>query len=263
MTGDGFFSRDGRAFVPHPVCRGPWDPNSLHGRVIAGLLGSEIDIRHGSHEFQLARLTIDLWRLPTFVPIEVSTDLVREGGRIRVVDAECIAAGQSVGRATGVLLRKGEQPEGQIWSPAPWDMPHPDTIAPEPLPPNLPEGWQPMWETRSPDGVSFGTAARKRVWMREVRPLVDGEPLTPVQRVALACDYTNPLANSGTAGLGFINVDITLYLHRLPVSDWLGFEVEDHGSTEGVCLGASRLYDVEGPIGHSIVAGLAQRRRVG
>jgi hypothetical protein len=99
--------------------------------------------------------------------------------------------------------------------------------------------------------------------MREVRDLVEGVPLTPFQRVAVACDYTNPLANSGTGGLGFINVDITLYLDRLPVGEWLGFEVEDHESAEGVCVGACRLHDERGPIGHSLVAGLAQRRRVG
>jgi acyl-CoA thioesterase len=142
-------------------------------------------------------------------------------------------------------------------------MPAPGEIAPEPPPKNLPDGWRPMWETRSPRGVSFGDSSQKRVWMREVRTLFDGEPLTPFQRLALSCDYTNPLANSGTAGLGFINVDITLYVHRLPVSEWIGYEVEDHGSSEGVCVGASRLYDERGPVGHSLVAGLAQRRRIG
>lgn len=263
MSSDAFFRPDGDAFVPNPCCRGPWDPNSLHGRVVAGLLGAEIERRFGDPQFQFSRLTVDLWRLPGFTPITVTTSLAREGGRIKVVDAEAIADGVSIGRASAVLLRRGEQPAGEIWSPGGWDMPHPDTIPPEPTPPNLPEGWQPMWETRSPDGRSFGTAARKRVWMREVRGLVEGQPLTPFQRVALACDYTNPLANSGSAGLAFINADITLYLHRLPVSDWLGFEVEDHESAEGVCVGACRLHDVDGPIGHSLVAGLAQRRRAG
>jgi hypothetical protein len=263
MTDDAFFSVDGDRFLPNPVSRGPWDPKSLHGRVIAGLLGAEIERRHGDPEFQFSRLTIDLWRLPTFVPLEVRTNLVREGGRIRVVDAECFAEGVSMGRAIGVLLRRGEQPDGAIWSPEPWDMPPPESITPEPPPPNLPENWKPMWETRSPDGRSFGVATRKRVWMREVRTLIEGQPLTPFQRAALACDFANPLANSGSAGLGFINVDITLYLHRLPAAEWIGFEVEDHESAEGVCVGACKLYDEQGPIGHSLVTGIAQRRKIG
>ena len=262
MPDEAFFTRDSGLFVPTPACRGPWDPNSLHGRVVAGLLGAQIEEHHGGGDFQFSRLTIDLWRLPSFVPMTVRTNLVREGGRIRVVDAECTADGVSIGRASGVLLRRGEQPDGDVWSPPAWDMPPPQSIAPEPTPANLPEGWQPMWETRS-IGQSFGTSERKRVWMREVRLLIEGTPLTPFTRVALAADYTNPLANSGSNGLGFINVDITLYLHRLPAGEWLGFEVDDHESAEGVAVGDCKLYDERGAIGHSLVSALAQRRRIG
>ena len=40
---------DARALrVPTPVCAGPWDPNSLHGRVVAGLLAYEIERSHGA-----------------------------------------------------------------------------------------------------------------------------------------------------------------------------------------------------------------------
>jgi len=128
MTDDAFFARDGEHYIPNPSCRGPWDPNSLHGRVIAGLLGAEIEQRHGAPDLQFSRLTVDLWRLPTFVPISVETRAVREGGRIRVVDAECFAEGVSIGRASGVLLRRGDAPDGEVWQPEPWDMPPPDQI---------------------------------------------------------------------------------------------------------------------------------------
>ncbi len=36
---DAFFAPDGDAFLPQPIARGPWDPQSLNGRVVAGLLG--------------------------------------------------------------------------------------------------------------------------------------------------------------------------------------------------------------------------------
>ena len=38
----------------------------------------------------------------------------------------------------------------------------------------------------------------------------------------MAADFTNPLANSGDQGLEFVNADYTLYLHRLPVGEWIG-----------------------------------------
>ena len=61
-----FFShnRDNDTFMPTPVSNGPWDPNSLHGRVVIGLLAHVIEQRHGSDEFVPARLTVDMFRLP-------------------------------------------------------------------------------------------------------------------------------------------------------------------------------------------------------
>ena len=56
---------------------------------------------------------------------------------------------------------------------------------------------------------------------------------------------------------------MTLYLHRLPVTEWVGFEVVNHQATAGVAIGECFLYDEEGPIGSSTVAALAQRRGMG
>jgi acyl-CoA thioesterase len=262
MTDDAFFRREGATFVPNPVCRGPWDPKSLHGRVVAGLLAAEIERQFGDPGFQPARLTIDLWRLPDFTPIEVTTTLVREGGRIKVADAECFAGGKSIGRASASLLRRGAAPETDVWSPPPWNVPPPQRVPPETLPADLPNDWKPMWEMR-PIGRHWGVAAQKRAWIREVRGLFEGETLTPFQRVALAADFASPLANSGAGGLAYINTDITLYLHRLPAGEWLGFESVAHHAAEGVAVGECMLYDEDGPIGRSITAALAQRRNAG
>ena len=38
MTNQPFFTKEHDAFIPTTVANGPWDPNSLHGRVIIGLL---------------------------------------------------------------------------------------------------------------------------------------------------------------------------------------------------------------------------------
>ena len=87
MTNPPFFTRDRDAFIPTPVASGPWDPNSLHGRVITGLLAFAIEQRHGADDFVPARLTVDMFRLPTLAPIEVTTKLIRDGQRIKVLEA--------------------------------------------------------------------------------------------------------------------------------------------------------------------------------
>lgn len=256
MSNEPFFRRasDPGWFVPQPVCAGPWDPTSLHGRVVAGLLAAEIERAHGAPDLIPARLTVDLYRLPGFDPMRVTHEVVREGRRIRVVNAEIFSGDKSVGRAAVQLLRTGSDPIGSVWKPDDWDVPGPDALAAQEG--NAMGG---MWQTRLISG-GMGETGPRQLWMREVRELIEGEALSAWQRVALAADFASPYANAGDQGLQFINTDITLYLHRLPATDWIGFEVTDHQSADGVANGQCALFDETGRIGTSTVAALAQAR---
>jgi len=252
-----FFTRDGDRFVPTQVAKGPWGPASLHGRVVIGLLGAEIERRHSEPEFIPARLTVDMFKLPDLSPLEVKTRVVRDGYRIRVIEAELFSAGASVALATSQLLRRTEPPPGSVWSPPNWNVPRPDDIPP---PDDPRAGMNGMWATRPIVGA-MGTRGDRRVWMKDIRDLAEGLPLTPFARVALAADFVSPFANAGDRGLGYINSDVTLYLHRTPVTDWIGFEVINHQATAGVAIGECFVYDEEGPIGSASTCALAQTRR--
>jgi hypothetical protein len=100
MTNQPFFTRDRDAFIPTQAANGPWDPKSLHGRVIIGLLAFVIEQRHGADGFVPARLTVDMFRLPGFAPIEVKSRVIRDGLRIKVVEAEFVSGGVSMARAS-------------------------------------------------------------------------------------------------------------------------------------------------------------------
>ncbi|HZK98486.1 MAG TPA: hypothetical protein VFC47_01175, partial [Caulobacteraceae bacterium] len=235
-------------------------PNSLHGRVIVGLLGAEIEARHGGPDFQPARLTVDMYRLPGLDPVALTTRIVREGWRIKVVEAEFFSAGVSMARASCQLLRRTAAPAGRVWTPEPWSVPDPETIAPR-------QGSgeaDSMWDLRPVVGF-MGTVGPRRLWMAEVRELVEGVTLTPFVRSALAADFASPFANAGDQGLGYINSDVTLYLFRAPRTRWIGMEVVDHGAADGVAHGQCRLHDEDGAIGTASVAALSQgvRRVVG
>jgi hypothetical protein len=258
MANPPFFTREGDLYRPTPVGRGPWNPNSLHGRLIIGLLAHEIERLYGDAAYIPARLTVDMYRLPDLSPVEVVTRVVRDGYRIKVIDAEFISAGVSAGRATCQLLRRTEAPAGRIWTPPPWDAPRPEEI-PAPEPSSEPLGG--MWAVRPIRG-SFGTVGAKQIWMSEVRELVEGRPLTPFVRVAVAADFVSPFANSGDQGLKYINSDVTVYLHREPVGEWVGFDVVNHGAADGVALGECFLYDADGPIGSASCCALAQKREL-
>ncbi len=257
-----FFHRDGDTYTPTLMANGWWRPTgNLHARVMIGLFAHVIEQQYGEPDLQPTRLTADLYRLPDLSPATVSTRLVRQGGRIKVIEAELFSGGISSARASCQLLRRGQQPAAPVWSPSPWDVPPPEQVSPPPKP------FTDKWEMRPilPPGLVVANDLRapgpRRTWLREVRRLVGGEPYTPFSRVATGIDYTSPIASGSETGLDFINSDVTLYLHRLPVGEWVGYEVADHQSTEGVALGHCRLHDTQGPIGFSSCAALAQNRR--
>lgn len=250
-----FFRQEGDTFQPLPPARGPWNPQSLNGRAVAALIGCELERRHGEEGFIPARMTTDLYRLPGFDPIRIETRVVRSGRRIRVVDVEFFSAGTSMARSTCQMLALGENAAGEVWTPAPWEVPAPETLEARMRP-------GPPWEVRPIDG-EFGQAVQRRTWVRENRETVGGVPTTPWQRVAAACDFVSPTAHSGSEGLGYINTDITLQVHRLPRGEWVGFESTYHGADGGVALGECRLYDEQGPIGLASCLALAQKQAIG
>jgi hypothetical protein len=256
MADDAFFKWGDGVYLPQPAGRGPWNPNSLHGRVVIGLLGYELERTHGGGEWMPARLTVDMYRLPDFSPITAVTRVVRGGRRIKVVDCELIQDGKSVARGTAQFLIRGENASGKTWSPPNWDAPHPDTL---PAPPGNQFGGR-MWKMRNISDWFASNGARRGAWMAEIRELVEGSPLTPFTRVAVAADFASPLANRSENSLGYINTDVTVYLHRLPVGEWIGFEKINHDATDGVAIGECFLYDTLGRIGSASCAALRQMR---
>jgi len=140
--------------------------------------------------------------------------------------------------------------------PSHWNAPKPADIPPPDDPRWTLNG---MWATRQIVG-RMGTVGPRKVWISEVRDLVESVPMTPFVRVAVAADFTSPFANAGDQGLGYINSDVTIYLHRLPTTEWIGFEVVNHGATDGIAIAECFLHDERGAIGSASATALAQRQ---
>lgn len=252
---DSYYETGEGLYYPTQACRGPWDPGSLSGSVVVALLAFEIERVVASSDYMPARLTVDMYRLPDFSPVEVKTTLVRDGYRIKVIDAEFISNGTSMARATCQMLRKTANSPITAWSPEPWQVPLPEDLDDTEFGRRLDDK-----TLRRPIQGNMGSYGQKKMWISHRRDLVEGTPLSQWMRAALVADLTNPWSNSGDGGLGYINSDVTLYLHRLPCDEWLGMEVVNHHATDGVALGECYLYDREGAIGTSTVTSLAQKR---
>jgi Thioesterase-like superfamily len=254
-----YFVPDGDAFVPTTIARGPWG-SSISGNYVGGLLGHAIERDADDPDLQPARLTVDLLRPAAMTPLEARTTIVRQGRRLKLVHAELIQADTVVARASALLLRRGDQPPGEVWSSA-------ITMPPLPSEPDGPVDAVTMmvWAYGkaapvaglSLDLTEWGHDGPKYVWLRDCKQLVEGQRMTPFIRAAMAGDVASSLTHYGTAGLHFINADYTVTLSRLPVGPDIGLAALTHSSHAGVATGSAAMFDGQGPIGTATATALA------
>src|ERR1700730_966411 len=259
-----FFVRDGDDFVPTWIAQGPWG-STVSGHVVGGILAWAIERDAADHELQPARLTVDLLRPTTLEPLRVHTVVSRQGRRIRLVDAHLTQQDRVVARASALFLRRSEQPPDEVWS-SPIAMP-PLPAEPEDLPDRAhadkahmffwsygrdPVAGSPgigMTEWQQADGPKFA-------WLRETNPVVDGDPLTPFTRAAMAGDATSSLTHWGPGCLKFINADYTVTLSRLPDGPHIGLAALTHYSHAGVATRVELLFARHGPMGRGVQNGV-------
>ncbi len=237
-------------YLPTPVAQGPWG-ETIAGHVSGGLLAWSLERDVGDPAWQPTRLTVDLLRPARLSALSIQTRTVRDGRRIRLAEATMTQGGDVVARASAMFLRRGEQPEQQVWT-APVTMPVPPEV-PVTEPRRSPfflraYGWGPAAPIPG-IGTDAPPIAPKHAWIQEVRPLVDSLPLTPFTRAAMAADVTNPLTHWGTAGMRFINADYTLSLCRLPEEHLIGLTAQTHANYAGIATGVATLVDGRGVIG--------------
>lgn len=253
-----FFVSDGDAFVPTSIARGPWG-QTISGNFVGGLLGYAAERAGGDPDFQPTRLTVDLFRPAALEPVRVDTTVARDGRRLRLVDAVMTQNDTVVARASALFLRRGEQPADEVWT-TPVTMPALPAM-PDPVPDNLTMLVWAYGKTDTP-APELGLAAwqhagPKHIWVRDIRPLVEGEPFTPFTRASMAGDMASSLTHYGTGGLSFINADYTLTLSRLPDGPYIGLSALTHYSHAGVATGTATVVDEHGAIGTAVATALS------
>ena len=90
------------------------------------------------------------------------------------------------------------------------------------------------------------------VWLSPLVPLVDAEPVTELQRLAMVVDS----ANGAGAALDpeefmFMNTDTDVHLHRLPVGNDFALRARGSIGPDGIGVTTAELFDRQGFIGTS------------
>jgi hypothetical protein len=234
---------------------GPWSPDAQHGGPPAALLARSVE---GLGAGVIGRFTMELLGPVPVGPLEVSASVARPGRTVSLAHAELFdaARGRVVATAAAWLFPAAQDGPAPAGPPPPHS---PDDGTEHPRPP----GWSPgyldavewRWISGGVDSPGPGT-----VWMRPPS-LVEGEPLSPVQRLLACIDSASGVsAMLDIREWAFLNTELTVHVLREPVGDWVCVDAVTTLGPGSVGIASSSAYDGLGLVARSAQALLVQRR---
>jgi len=199
---------------------------------------------------QIARITIELLKPIPIAPLSVEAFVAHDGKRAQTVEAVLRAGDVDVARAVALRIRSGDVELPARMAPA-LTVPSYDRAEPFVFPFfSAAIGYHTAVEVRFGRG-RFGDGDVV-AWMRPRVALVEGETMSPVERLMIAADSGNGVSVVlDTSRYTFINPDLSVHLFRLPRGEWIALEAITRASREGVGLASAELHDELGPIGVS------------
>ena len=272
---EAFYIATEDGFEPTELTRGPWDPDSQHMGPPAALLGRALENLNtpatsspsapgvpggDSAGWQVGRVTYEVLRPVPIALLTLTAEVERPGRRVQMVSASLADSDGVVVRARGWRIARSEvgipaglaseEPGGPAGR---WTQPPPPEQAEEGdfFDTGHDVGYHTGVEYRFVEG-RFLEPGPGTVWMRMRVPLVAGEEPTPLQRVLVCADTGNGI--SGTLDYRrylFINVDLTVHLHRMPAGEWVCLDAITIPEPTGIGLADTQLADERGPIGRA------------
>ena len=283
-VGEGGSTTRETLWMPTELTRGPWEQNALHGGPVAALLAKAIEecpediasadttIKDLSNEqsaierMSVVRMTIELLRPVPLAPLAVSSRLARPGRRVQLVEASLSTEEQLVARATALRLRTTtvllpEESRLHVSAAMGAPPPGPEVGFPERM--DLVD-----YRAFHNSGVdirfvrgAFKERGPATVWIRLRQRVVPDQDPTPLQRVMAASDFGNGIsALLGFDSHIFINPDLTVYLSRMPLGEWVCLDASTQVESSGIGLAQSALWDKNGMIGRAIQSLLIEER---
>lgn len=248
MTGPDplFLPAGAGGYRPTGYSRGPWDPDQLHGGAVGALL-AEVLQDGLEPSFPPARLTVDLVRPVPRTDLSVEVEVVRDGRRLHARRAVLAADGKTVAVASLLALRETPLPPHDEEAPTPTDGPG-----------------QGVARWADTDEAFLGGALTLRfvpdeageedlaAWVRLHRPVLPAVAASPLARLAAAADITSVVTvfeGRRRAGVGFLNADFSIHVHRAPAGEWIRIASLSRWEPNGIGTVTARLADEVGSLG--------------
>jgi hypothetical protein len=254
-----FLQTDTNRFLPtdYAEVQSRWAKDHVVGAAVAGLAALTLETACGLPDFTPARLTVDLIRSPRRIPMTTAVELLRDGSRVRTSQCTIEQDGVAVARAVLVQYRRSAAPLGLEWTPEPETVEAPSLAGLSPQNGSVRQ-MQSNGRQWTSELADHQNASRKRVVTRSVE-VVAGQPNTAFVQAVTAAEATSLVTNLGTAGVGYINGDLTVALSRQPRGDWICVRADSHWVSDGIAVGTATLLDDSGAFGSGLVTAVSNR----
>lgn len=206
----------------------------------------------------LGRVSYEFLRPVPLGELAVHAELVKPGRRVQLLEGSILTSdGTDVVRARALRVRRADmQADGG---------PSPPIPGPEQGRANDFRRNQTMFATDAIEirfvAGAFYEPGPATAWFRLRHPLVGGEDPSALQRLAAAADFGNGISSVFSwDDHVFINPDLTVYIEREPVGEWICLQSETRVAKGGVGIADSVIHDARGRVGRAIQALLVSRR---
>jgi hypothetical protein len=243
---------DGTGWLATALTIGPWEPDVQHAGPPAALLAREVERTSGTAGGQTVRLAYDILGPVPVGPVRLTSRVLRPGRRVELVEATLEAGGAARMRVTAWRMRARATSPVDVLAP---DAPH--AAGPDEGRAEVPGvfateiAYHRALEWRFTAG-SFNSPGPAAAWTRPLVPLVEGEPITPLQHLLVMTDAASGIsAELDWTRATFANVDLTVSLYRQPAGEWLAMDATTSLGPAGAAQCFADLYDATGRIGRS------------
>jgi hypothetical protein len=257
---DSIYRLEGMRAHTSKFAAGPWSRAMQHGSAPTSLIARMAEHKPTLAPMRVARITVDLIRPVPIETLDIETEIVREGRKIQLSNIRLLAGGTPVVRASVLKIRTAGQPLPPQAAPRKVDVPLPDDLADAGQSGDDPVPFLTGLSMRAAKGA-FYTLGPAAIWYRANRAIIEGEPVSPLMRAAVAADFCNGASSvlpwdSWT----FINADLTITLAREPVGEWVLLDAETWAGEEGRGIAFADLADTKGYFGRAVQNILLERR---
>jgi hypothetical protein len=240
------FRAGGTQILPLPVAVSPWMPDALSGAAIGPLIAALSEDVPTPCPMMTTRICVEFLRPVPMRPLDVATEIVREGRKQQILRIRLGAGGKESVQATILRIRT---------EPAAAEAPVPDYVPPsfEPFMSAV-QADNPLCKWLDCQRISsnnYGPGISE-IWVRFRGTIFEGRPLTPLVRAGLFADFGNGIsAIARSEAYSFMNADISLHLARVPQGEWLNLRARTLAGGNGLAVTCTEIADARGLAGWS------------